>query len=124
MKIDKVKKDKEDLIKKKAKDVKTKEKEKKNHDKLIEDMTKLKVEFSAKKNKKKEDEAKIKPKALPVVDPVKKAEEVKAVMKLKKQTLRDEFAVKIEDRKNKVLVEEEAKSKKINSEKAKSSKIK
>ena len=124
MKIDKVKKDKEDLIKKKAKDVKTKEKEKKNHDKLIEDMAKLKVEFSAKKDKKKEDEAKIKPKALPVVDPVKKAEEVKAVMKLKKQTLRDEFAVKIEDRKNKVLVEEEAKSKKINSEKAKSSKIK
>ena len=124
MKIDKVKKDKEDLIKKKAKDVKTKEKEKKNHDKLIEDMTKLKVEFSAKKDKKKEDEAKIKPKALPVVDPVKKAEEVKAVMKLKKQTLRDEFAVKIEDRKNKVLVEEEAKSKKINSEKAKFSKIK
>lgn len=124
MKIDKVKKDKEDLIKKKAKDVKTKEKEKKTHDKLIEDMTKLKVEFSAKKDKKKEDEAKIKPKALPVVDPVKKAEEVKAVMKLKKQTLRDEFAVKIEDRKNKVLVEEEAKSKKINSEKAKSSKIK
>ena len=59
MKIDKVKKDKEDLIKKKAKDVKTKEKEKKNHDKLIEDMTKLKVEFSAKKNKKKEDEAKL-----------------------------------------------------------------
>lgn len=58
------------------------------------------------------------------MDPVKKAEEVKAVMKLKKQTLRDEFAVKIEDRKNKVLVEEEAKSKKINSEKAKSSKIK
>ena len=51
MKIDKVKKDKEDLIKKKAKDVKTKEKEKKNHDKLIEDMTKLKVEFSAKKDK-------------------------------------------------------------------------
>ena len=124
MKIDKVKKDKENLIKKKAKDVKTKENEKKNHDKLIEDMTKLKVEFSAKKDKKKEDEAKIKPKALPVVDPVKKAEEVKAVMKLKKQTLRDEFAVKIEDRKNKVLVEEEAKSKKINSEKAKSSKIK
>ena len=124
MKIDKVKKDKENLIKKKAKDVKTKETEKKNHDKLIEDMTKLKVEFSAKKDKKKEDEAKIKPKALPVVDPVKKAEEVKAVMKLKKQTLRDEFAVKIEDRKNKVLVEEEAKSKKINSEKAKSSKIK
>ena len=124
MKIDKVKKDKEDLIKKKAKDVKTKEKEKKNHDKLIEDMTKLKVEFSAKKDKKKEEEAKIKPKALPVVDPIKKAEEVKAVMKLKKQTLRDEFAVKIEDRKNKVLVEEEAKSKKINSEKTKSSKIK
>lgn len=80
MKIDKKKKDKEERKISKAKEVKHKEFVKKDHEKLVEDMKKLKIEFTAKKEKKKIEEDKAKPKEK-VVDPVKKAAEVKEMMK-------------------------------------------
>ena len=85
LKLEKVQKDKLDDEKKKAKLIKDEQKKKRVHDKLLDDMQKLKVEFTGKRDAKQLEEAEKKALLAPEMDAATKAIENKANMRARKQ---------------------------------------
>ena len=87
-------------------------KRKRRHDRLLDDMHKLKEEFAQKREARQQEEAEKKALEVAPVDPIQKQAEVKAQLKERKQALISKLASDVEQRKAVKDQEEAAKEKK------------